>query len=565
MKIIVIVSDTLRTDHIAAYGMPSPWKRNGRENEQFIQTPNIDNLARQAAIFDGFRVGSYPTIPCRLDLFTGRFSFPTRGWVPLSQDDTTIVDILNSHNYLTELVFDTPPLADNEFNFTRGFTGWEWARGQHRDRWNTEPLTGELPCQMHKIKNLQMLLPYLRNASSRKFEKDWSCAKTFIAASEWLERNHQSENLFLWVDTWDPHEPFDAPKHYLEKYNDPSYAGEALIYPKYGRSTYMSREEINDTRARYAAKITLMDRWLGEFLRTVDVLDIGEETLLIFLSDHGHLFGEHDIQGKPTGPHGMLYECTTRIPLLIRHPKGIGAGERIKGFCQPVDLFPTILDIAGINIPDNIDGYSLLPMIKGQQVETRHATFSGRYSRSVAIQGANTVEIGHSSAALFDGWVGADFASEPITVTTADWSLIWPPNDGGYPELYNLRNDPQQTNNVANENLGVVTELYKQLMAFLEDHHVNRERLESYRLINEKDPSAGRKRKGFPASTKLFAIVIDKKHYAFLSENEARLNIPAHSNIKILETTLGGIEKQGRDAFVCIGNQYYWPEDVIEE
>ena len=145
MKIIVIVSDTLRTDHINTYGMPAPWKRAGHENEPFIHTPNIDGLAKQSAMFDGFRVGSYPTIPCRLDLFTGRFSFPTRGWVPLSQDDTTIVDILNKYDYLTELVFDTPPLADNEFNFTRNFTGWEWARGQHRDRWNTEPFKGGLP------------------------------------------------------------------------------------------------------------------------------------------------------------------------------------------------------------------------------------------------------------------------------------------------------------------------------------------------------------------------------------------------------------------------------------
>ena len=64
---------------------------------------------------------------------------------------------------------------------------------------------------------------------------------------------------------------------------------------------------------------------------------------MIFLSDHGHLFGDHDLQGKPSGPLGKLYEVTTRVPLLVRHPEGLGAGQRIDGIVQHPDLAPAVL------------------------------------------------------------------------------------------------------------------------------------------------------------------------------------------------------------------------------
>src|SRR5437773_776193 len=81
------MSDTFRRDHVAAYGVAAPWTRPGHPSEPFIYTPGLDRLAAESAVFDRFYCASYPTIPCRYDLFAGRFGFPTRGWQPLEPDD----------------------------------------------------------------------------------------------------------------------------------------------------------------------------------------------------------------------------------------------------------------------------------------------------------------------------------------------------------------------------------------------------------------------------------------------------------------------------------------------
>ena len=76
MNVIVLMNDTLRRDHVTAYGVAPPWTRPGHAGEPFIRTPNLDRLAAKSALFERFYCASYPTIPCRYDLFTGRFGFP---------------------------------------------------------------------------------------------------------------------------------------------------------------------------------------------------------------------------------------------------------------------------------------------------------------------------------------------------------------------------------------------------------------------------------------------------------------------------------------------------------
>ena len=146
MNVIVIMNDTVRRDHVAVYGVPAPWSRLGRpDGEPFIRTPNLDKLASQSALFERFYVSSYPTIPCRTDLFTGRYSFPHRPWQPLEPGDVVLSEVVRSAGYLPVLFFDTPPLGNDDGNFTRGFAGWQWIRGQHADRLNVDPIDPPLP------------------------------------------------------------------------------------------------------------------------------------------------------------------------------------------------------------------------------------------------------------------------------------------------------------------------------------------------------------------------------------------------------------------------------------
>ena len=90
-------------------------------------------------------------------------------------------------------------------------------------------------------------------------------------------------------------------------------------------------------KALYAGLVTQVDRWVGRILETFERLQLDKNTLVLQLTDHGHLFGEHDLEGKPGGQLGNLYETTTRVPMMMRHPDGLGAGKRIQGLAQPVD------------------------------------------------------------------------------------------------------------------------------------------------------------------------------------------------------------------------------------
>ncbi len=126
------------------------------------------------------------------------------------------------------------------------------------------------------------------------------------AAMDWLETNYDHDAFFLYVDMWDPHEPFDCPWYDYALYADPDYDGDQITYPQYGRFTYMTPEEHANVRALYAGQVTLVDRWVGRFLELAERLGLFEDTLIIWTTDHGHLFGEHGLQGKPGARASLL-------------------------------------------------------------------------------------------------------------------------------------------------------------------------------------------------------------------------------------------------------------------
>lgn len=333
MNVIFIMNDTFRRDYLGCYG--NTW----------IKTPNLDRFAERSAVFEQFYAASYPTVPNRWDLSTGRYGFPFRGWQPLDADDVTWGQMLVEHGVHTQMIWDTPMLGMYNYNYTRGFNGLYFVHGQKGDPWITNPsLQVELPAQPHKIRAAESLENYLRNHYNRQFEREFCVGRTISGAMDWLETNYRLEPFFLWIDMWDPHEPFDCPWYDYQLYADPTYEGDKMIYPEYGRATYMTEAERQDVRALYAGSITLADRWVGSLLDLMDRLGLFKNTLVIWASDHGHLFGEHALQGKPGAELGTLYEISVRIPLLVHHPSGLGAGNRIQGIVQPPDLLPSILD-----------------------------------------------------------------------------------------------------------------------------------------------------------------------------------------------------------------------------
>ncbi|HDN17847.1 MAG TPA: hypothetical protein ENF41_02195, partial [Candidatus Bathyarchaeota archaeon] len=229
MNVILILSDTFRQDLL---------RGRFKINKKSSHTPHLDRFLKDSINFTRAYHASFPTVPNRADIYTGRYTLTFYDWSPLPRDWTILPQILSEHGYITMMVNNTPHILRDGYNFDRGFSGWVWIRGQENDRYRTHPRHLELPCDPSKLRRVESTLQHLRNNYGRRREEDWMPAKTAKAACEWLEENYR-EDFFLYIDFFDPHEPWDPPQWYKERF-DPGYEGEEVIYPIYGPSDYLS-------------------------------------------------------------------------------------------------------------------------------------------------------------------------------------------------------------------------------------------------------------------------------------------------------------------------------------
>ncbi|MFP3903729.1 MAG: sulfatase [Armatimonadota bacterium] len=364
MNYIMICIDSLRQDHIGAYG-------------GVAQTPNMDSFAEKSAVFSRLRSEALPTVPVRRSLCTANRIFPWEGviqpkglyvnhsgWRPLRERDLTLAEHLQQRGYVTGMVVDVYHLMKPTMNFHRGMSAFEFIRGQENDRWKSAPLAPE--DYEHYLPEGKTPGPgfrqYLQNQAGRKGEQDHQCARVFRAAMDWLEGNADHDKFFLWVDSFDPHEPWDTPRKYVDMY-DPGWEGREWIDPHSVAYHDMTPEQIEHTKALYKAEVTLVDHWLGKFLDKIEELDLYDDTAVILLSDHGKIVGEFDHFGMSNKTSSrFLYD----VPLMVRHPEGLGAGRRIDEWVYTIDITATALDILGEDPLPQTDGQSFLPMIAGE-------------------------------------------------------------------------------------------------------------------------------------------------------------------------------------------------------
>jgi arylsulfatase A-like enzyme len=445
-NVVMIVSDTFRRDHVGTYG------------NSWIRTPNLDRFAARSVVFDQHRISSFPTMPARADFLTGRFSYTFMGWEPLPPGLETLAAILSRAGYLTMGVVDTPFFIRDGYGYDRGFDDFIWIRGQGDD---TRP---------HERADARALW---------RSEADRLVARTMTAADSWLERHYQ-EPFFLYVDTWDPHEPWDPPDYYTKLYQ-PDFTGPAR-YPAYAkwREAGLTREEVDAAHAAYCGKITMVDRWIGMLLDKLEVLGVAENTLVVFTSDHGHYFGEHDYFGKAEWIHdpdaklsddaevptwfsqswlltigwSPLYQELTRVPLMIRAP-GVAAGRRSALTTAP-DIPATILDLLGIAAPARLQGQSLRGVLVQAAPEHRPFVISSWPLYFAKGELTSAVDSRRRKIASY----------MPITVSTRRFTLII----GGPtepPELYDLDHDPGEANNVWTQHIMEGSALFRAAIDFL--------------------------------------------------------------------------------------------------
>jgi arylsulfatase A-like enzyme len=433
VNVILILCDTLRQDHSGGYG-------GGR-----AQMPRLDHLASQSVVFDRALSASYPTLPCRAELFTGRFIYPYLTWGPLPRGEVILSQLLGEAGYDTALVTDNPQLFQRDYQYDRGFATRIRVRGQLKDDYVREAVPVTLPCSPDKVNTKHRAIQYLRNASRRRSEGDYCVAQTMAAAARWLENNARRGPFFLMVDSFDPHEPWDPPQPYVDRY-DPGYEGEKIFYPRYTTADFYTERELHHMRALYAAEVSMVDHWLGHLMECLDELKLWDDTAVLFLSDHGFYLGEHGLVGK-MGKRSRairgwpLYREVTAVPMMIRLP-GL-TPRRCSAFVHPGDLMPTILELAGVARPDRVQAPSLLPLVRGE-VES---------VRDVAV-----------SSWSFRNWS----PHRPSTVWTDEWSLVyW--RTGIEPELYHLPSDPDQLRNVYADHRDVARELHGRYVRLLQE------------------------------------------------------------------------------------------------
>ncbi len=449
-NVLVIVSDTFRRDHIGVY--MQPW----------IQTPNLDAFAQSASVFDGHTISSFPTMPARADILTGTFSYTHMGWEPLPKNLPTLPGLLSEAGYLTMGIVDTPFFVRGGFGYDRGFDDFIWVRGQGDD---TRP---------HERADYR---------STWTSESDRLVARTVTTAESWLERHHD-EPFFLYVDTWDPHEPWDAPDYYAARYR-PGYEGRQ-VYPAYGkwREAGLEWDDVALAHATYCGEVTMVDFWIGRLLAKLDVLGIAENTIVIFTSDHGFYFGEHGYFGKAdwindqkatvvegadtpewlaeswllTLGWSPLYSQLTNVPLITRVP-GLAPGRHSALTTAP-DLAPTVLELTGVEAPSSMQGSSFAGVLRGET--DKHRDFVISSWPLYFAQGEVTTAVDSTPRRI------ANYM--PITVTTHDRSLIFGGPDDP-PELYDLVNDPDEQTNLCEARPEETAALMEQALSFLERQH----------------------------------------------------------------------------------------------
>jgi len=345
--VFLITIDTLRSDHVGCYGY------------QWIQTPTIDQLAKQGIRFAQAFTPSPITNTSHASILTGLLP-SSHGvsdfGVPLTADHSTLAELLEKRGYQTaafigSIILDSKTLApglDRGFEFYDNFP----EKTETKSRWGRLERRG-----MDVVQR----------------------------AETWLD-GHRTGPHFVWVHLYDPHDPYEPPPPYSERYKDHLYDGE----------------------------IAFADSALGRFLNYLKEQHWYEGALIIVVGDHGEGLGEH---GEDT--HGIfLYDSTTHVPLIVKLPNEQEAGKVVEEQARTTDILPTILELLGIPAPESLDGTSLKSALLGTEAPSR------------------TV-LGETDYPLRFGWA-------PLRSVRKDaFKFIEAPR----PELYDLRSDPGEIRN----------------------------------------------------------------------------------------------------------------------
>ena len=407
-NIIVILADDLGRGDYSAFGTPD------------IRTPHIDRLFKEGMTLQNFRANSCVCSPTRAALLSGchpdrvgvpgviREETPDNSWGYFSPSVTTLPQALKKAGYHSALIGkwhlgNTSPNTPNE----RGFDLFHGFLGDMMDDYWTHLRNS----QNFMRRNQEVISP---EGHATDLFTDWACDYV-------RERSREKEPFFLYLAYNAPHDPVQPPPEWLER--------------------VQKREPgMNEKRARLVALIEHMDAGIGRVLDALDQTKQSTNTLVVFTSDNGGILANGANNGPWRSGKQHMYEGGLRVPAAVRWPARIAPGSKSERNLVTMDIFPTVCEAAATPVPENIDGKSYLPTLlgKAEEKESRSLYFVRR--EGGAAYGGKTIE----------------------ALALDDWKLV---QDSPFAplELYNIKTDPSESNDLAGKAPAKLKELSLEL------------------------------------------------------------------------------------------------------
>ena len=461
--------------------------------ETGMKTPNIDRLAKMGTVFLNNYCQLAVCAPSRTSIMTGQRPDYTRVWDLKTMMRDMNPDILTMPQYFRQQGYVTSGIGkinDNRaVDKQQDAPSWsvpyefvtpnDYAKGYKppRNNYYQAPETLKLLDEVERRADAKRLAgkdrsDYLNKNRGPAVESaeipndaysDGAVANRAVATLAQLAQNKQP--FFYAVGFIRPHLPFVAPKKYWDMY-DPA-AIKLADYQQFAKNSpefaYQPSEELTNAYLQtngerypegyapkpadmqrelirgYYASVSYMDALVGQLLDALEQQGLAKNTIVVLWGDHGWHLGDHGIWCKHTN-----FEQATRAPLLIAAPSYKG-GQKVAGFSEFVDVFPTLTDLMGLKTPDGLAGKSLVPMLKNPAVIIKKYAQS-QYPRQnkEAAPNSNGHLMGYALRTeryRYVAWFAQDFASSKILPTAKPVAV----------ELYDYQKDPNETVNVTND------------------------------------------------------------------------------------------------------------------
>jgi arylsulfatase A-like enzyme len=444
----------------------------GANNNKIIKTPHLDRLASQSANFSHAYVQAPVCVPSRASFFTGRYAHAHQNrvnYTPINDQTKFFPSYLQDADYQTALIgklhlfYQHPPSSENAKK--TGFDLVELHDGTSRtDKWSDyvvwrnqrdpnkkhhyRKLVAK-PAQFKKIMK-QGSNPFLSVIDDQYTDTSWTGLRT----RETIKKMAKDDKpFFLYSSFWKPHSPFEVPKPFDTLYNDvvfdlPKQESlediqklplplQKLILRSKKPSYNMDRETLQWIYRSYYASITHIDREVGLILKTLEETGQADNTIIVFVSDHGDQLLEHGLMGK-----NVFFDASVRVPLMIHYKNNIISGQ-FEDLVETIDVFPTLMELCNLPVPENCHGQSLVNLVTNNrsQFAPRDAVFSENIIPEVItsgnldfqfVPGKGIKGIRHPDAKM---------------IRTEKWKFNYYPE--GFTELYDLKNDPLEQENLS--------------------------------------------------------------------------------------------------------------------